>query len=124
MSATRSTRTSWVRGSETSTTSPSGAMTPVTPFVDATAVQRPVSIARSRVMANCWSIWSVRMNVALLVCTTSSSAPRETWALMPSSYATSKQIASATGTPPMSSGSSRVPVSMSRPTSRSRSKKL
>ena len=34
----------------------------------------------------------------------------------------SKQIASATGMPPMSSGSRRVPVSMSRPTSRSRSK--
>ena len=44
------------------TTEPSGAITPVTPLVAATTSQRPDSMARSRVMANCWSIWSVRMN--------------------------------------------------------------
>ena len=45
------------------------------PFVAATTSQRPVSIARSRVMANCWSIWSVKMKLALLVWTVISSAP-------------------------------------------------
>ena len=59
---------------------PSGAITPEMPFVEATTSQRPVSIARSRVIANCWSIWSVWMKVALLVCTVSSSAPLRTWA--------------------------------------------
>ena len=60
--------------------SPSGAMTPETPLVAATTTYRPVSMARSRLIANCWSIWAVWMNVALLVCTASSWAPCATWA--------------------------------------------
>ena len=38
----------------------------------------PVSIARSRVIANCCSIWWVKMKLALLVCTTSICAPART----------------------------------------------
>ena len=78
--STCSTSTEVVRGSATAATEPSGRITPEMPLVEATASQRPVSIARSRVIANCWSIWSVKMKLALLVCTASMSAPRSTWA--------------------------------------------
>ena len=81
VSATRSTSTSRVRTpAAVQHACPSGAITPETPFVAATTTYRPVSMARSRVIANCWSIWSVWMNVALLVCTVSSCAPRRSWA--------------------------------------------
>ena len=85
VSPSRSTSTARVRLSAVAMTWPSGAMSPETPFVVATATHRPVSIARSRVIANCWSVWSVWMNVAWLLCTTSSSAPLRSWAVRPSS---------------------------------------
>ena len=59
---------------------PSGAMIPVIPLVEATTTCRPLSMARTRVISNCWSSWLVRLNVALLVCTTSSRAPASTCA--------------------------------------------
>ena len=85
VSPTCSTRTARVRLSAVAMTWPSGAISPETPLVVATATQRPVSIARSRVIANCWSVWSVWMKVAWLLCTTRSSAPLRSWALRPSS---------------------------------------
>ena len=75
VSGTRSTTYPWVQRSRTEVGVPSGAMIPVIPLVEATATCRPVSMARTRVMSNCWSSWLVRLNVALEVWTTSSRAP-------------------------------------------------
>ena len=70
----------WVRTGTEVTTEPSGAITPVMPLMAATTTYRWVSIARSRLIANCWSIWAVWMNIALLVWTTTSWPPWESWA--------------------------------------------
>ena len=75
---------------------------PLIPLVDATTTVRPVSRARSRVIANCCSSWAVPVKDALLVCTVTSSAPLRTCAVTESSKATSKQIRSATLAPAMS----------------------
>lgn len=61
------------------TTWPSGPMIAETPLVEATAMLRPSSRARARVISNCCSGWEVPKNVALLVCTVTISAPPRTW---------------------------------------------
>jgi hypothetical protein len=48
------------------------------PLMAATTTQRPVSCARRRLISNCCASWPVRLNIALLVCTVTSSAPRDT----------------------------------------------
>ncbi|CPU67151.1 Uncharacterised protein [Mycobacteroides abscessus] len=57
---------------------PSGAMTPLTPTVETCTVARPVDTARSRDIASCCVDSAVYPNEALLVGTTSSSAPAST----------------------------------------------
>jgi len=82
---TVSSRRAVVRRGTVATTLPSGPITPDSPLVEATTSQRPDSRARRRVMANCWSTWSVWMKVALLVWTARSWAPCRTWSRRTSS---------------------------------------
>jgi hypothetical protein len=53
LSPTVSSRIPAVRRGSVSTTDPSGPITPDSPFVEATTSQRPSSIERILVMANC-----------------------------------------------------------------------
>ncbi len=84
-SGTSRASTARVRGSIPARTVPSGAMNPLRPLTEAITTVRPVSRARSRLIANCCSIWPVWMKNAFEVCTVSSSAPPRTCSLIASS---------------------------------------
>ena len=51
---------------------------PLMPLVDGTTTHRPVSMARRREILNCWAGCAVPVKLALLVWTTSTSAPPRT----------------------------------------------
>ena len=121
VSGTCSTTYPCVRGPARGDGLPSGAMIPVMPLVEATATCRPVSIARTRVMSNCWSSWLVRMKVALEVCTTMSRAPeRAGRRALVVRHVEADRVGDRA--PEMSKGSRRVPACMSRATWASSSK--
>src|SRR4051794_25019296 len=70
--------TSRVKRREVSASDPSGSTRPLTPTVETCTTARPASTARSRDIASCWVLSSVYPKVALLVWTTSRSAPPRT----------------------------------------------
>ena len=76
--ATSSIICSWVNRPVRETIVPFGAITALTPTVEIWTVARPVSIARICDMASCWVDSAVGPKLALLVCTTSISAPAAT----------------------------------------------
>jgi hypothetical protein len=80
-------------------TAPSGAIVALTPLVVTTSTERSCSTARTRDMASCWKVMSVKPKVALLLGTASTCAPASTLSATRSSKAISQQIATPSRTP-------------------------
>lgn len=88
-SGTSATRASGVNIRVFWTTLPSGMITALTPLVTGTTTDRPCSTARTRDIANCWYVISLRPKVALLLGTEISWAPSVTVSRAMSSKAAS-----------------------------------